>query len=517
MGQGDAQGQVEATAGQGRLRGERRGGVAVFRGVPFAAPPVGALRFAAPAPPPGWDGVRDALAFGPACPQRARPASGAPASGSPGGGVFGGLFGPGGQPTSEDCLYLNVWTPGVDSRRRPVMVWLHGGAFRLGTGASAMYDGSALARRGDVVVVTFNYRLGVLGYLHVPEIGAVNLGLLDQVAALECVRANIGRFGGDPHQVTVFGESAGAKSIECLLATPRAGGLFARAIVQSTYSLPLSPSAAEGTTAGVMGALGLPPRGAAGLRDVALDDLLAAASGSGGLLAGGVSGPVVDGDIVTQRPIDLLATGGAPVPLVVGTNTDESRLFGAMMPGIADLTDEQLAEQVAATLPEGAPPAAEAIVRYRASLAARGEPCRPADVSLAVSTDRMFRQHSIRLAEAQSTHQPVWMYLFDRKAAAMGGRLGACHAIEIPFVFGNLDGSAAPLVGDDPGAADLSARVQRAWVAFAREGDPGHEDLPAWPRYDAERRATMVFDHACHVTDAPLDDERRLWEGLSLP
>ncbi len=503
---------TEAAVAQGRLRGETVRGVSVFRGVPFAAPPVGPRRLAPPAPTAAWEGVRPAVAFGPACPQGSGDAA-PPRRG----GAFGGLFGPGDLPTSEDCLYLNVWTPGVDDAARPVLVWLHGGAFRLGTGASPTYDGGALARRGDVVVVTLNYRLGVLGYLHAPGIGAVNVGLLDQVAALEWVRANIAGFGGDPGQVTVLGESAGAKSIECLLATPRAAGLFSRAIIQSTYSMPMAPDAAVAVTAKVLSDLGLRPSEESALREVPLDRLLAAGGGGGLLSGGGVGGPVVDGDVVAERPLDRVAAGRAPVPVIVGTTTDEWRLFAAMMPAAADLDDEGLAARVEAMLDPGAVDAARAIEIYRASLSARGEAGTPGEVVAAVSTDRVFRQHSLRLAEAQAAHAPVWMYLFGWKAAALGGRLGACHAVDVPFVFGNLGGGLAGLVGDDPAAPDLSVRVQDAWLAFARSGDPDHAGLPPWPRYDPDRRATMLFDRDCRVADAPFEAERRLWHTVPLP
>jgi para-nitrobenzyl esterase len=514
--------EVEVGTSYGRLRGASEDGLAVFRGIPFAAPPEGPARLAPPARPARWDGVRDARSFGPACPQGAgRTQPGDRPS------VFGGLFGPGDLPMSEDCLYLNVWTPGADDGKRPVLVWVHGGAFRLGTGGSPSYDGGPLARRGDAVVVTLNYRLGVLGYLHAPEIGAVNLGLLDQIAALEWVQENIASFGGDPSNVTVFGESAGGKSVECILAAPRARGLYARAIIESTYAPSMDPAAASETTAGVLGELGLTPTGAAKLREVSLDDLLAAsnrrsmaamaAGGAGVLSGGGAAGPVVDGEILPEAPVDVLGRGGAPVPVIIGTTVDESKLFGAMMPGIADLTDELLGARLTGLLPEGGPSPDKVAEIYKAARGARGDDVTPAAIWFAVSTDRSFRQHSIRLAEAQAAHQPVWMYLFGWKAQAMGGVLGACHAIEIPFVFGSLDGPLGQLTGGGGEAAALSERVQDAWLGFARGADPNTAGLPAWPRYDASRRATMLFDRECAVVDAPMEDERQLWESVPLP
>ncbi len=522
---------VEVATSYGRLRGEQQGDVSVFRGIPFAAPPEGERRFAPPAPPAAWQGVRDARTFGPACPQGNRQNQ----QGGNRRSVFGVLFTPAGLPTSEDCLYLNVWTPKADGERRPVMVWVHGGIFRLGTGASPGYDGAKLAARGDVVVVSLNYRLGVLGFLHAPEIGAVNLGIQDQMAALEWVQENVGAFGGDPSNVTVFGESAGAKSIECMLAAPRARGLFHRAILESTYSVSMDAAAAASTTAGILGELDLDASEPARLRDVTLDDLLDANSrystaasgggrggggngGGGGLLAsGGSLGPVVDGEVITARPLDVIARGEAPVPVIVGTTVDESKLFGALTPGTADLTEEQLGQRLAGLMPDGGPSPDKVAEIYASARRARGEPDAPAEVWFAASTDRTFRQHSIRCAEAHGAHQPVWMYLFGWKASGMGGVLGACHAVEIPFVFGTYDDALVHLIGDDEHAATLSESVQDAWLAFVRGGDPNTGALPEWPRYEPGRRATMHFDRECAVVDAPMEEERQLWESVPLP
>lgn len=498
---------VSVATGAGQLRGDREGGCDVFRGVPFAAPPHGARRLAPPQPPDPWDGVRDATRFGFACPQ----------GGTRGrSGVFGGLFGPGELETSEDCLTLNVWTPGCDGARRPVMVWIHGGAFALGTGASPTYDGRGLAERGDVVVVTINYRLGPLGFLYLPEIGAVNLGLLDQVVALEWVRDHIDAFGGDPAHVTVFGESAGGKSIECLLAMPRARGLFRRAILQSTYALPMDPEQGRQRSAGLLRELGLPAEHPERLRDVSVDDLLAAnqQAAGGGLLGG--TGPVVDGEIIPEHPPEAVRSGVASgVPLVIGTTRDESRLFGALAPGASELDEEELRRRLADTLPGAARDpelAARAIEIYRRSLSERGVPAGPADVWFATNTDRMFRQHSIGLAEAHATHEPdVYMYLFEWPSPVYEGRLGACHALELPFVFGTLDGDLGTLAGDGPASRELSERMQGAWLAFAREGVPTHAGLPEWPRYEPGRRRTMVFGPQTAPREAPLEAERLLW------
>jgi para-nitrobenzyl esterase len=508
----------EVITSYGRLMGGEERGLHVFRGVPFAAPPVGRRRFRAPERPARWDGVRDATRFGPVCPQP-RPMQGRAS-------VFAGMFGPGQLEMDEDSLTLNIWTPGVDDGRRPVMVWIHGGGFRMGTGASPMYDGGNLARRGDVVVVSVNYRLGALGFLYLPELGGANFGTLDQIAALAWVREEIAAFGGDPENVTIFGESAGGKSVETLLAAPRARGLFRRAIAQSTYAPPMDGASALSAAEELLERLGVPRNEAAErLRDLPAEQIVdaqaamaeaAMASGGSAVTRGGFS-PVVDGDVLPVHPVDAVAAGSArEVDLIVGTNLDESRLFGAMMPGVAPADEAALVQRVAGLLPgaedwEGL--ARRAVQAYRESRTARGEGASPADIWFAISTDRTFRYHSTRLAAAQARNGAgTYMYLFTWASPAFDGALGSCHALEIPFVFGNLEGPLAELAGVGPEARALSAKVQDAWLAFARTGRPDHDGLPAWLRYDGAERRTMVLGRQCAVVSAPQEPERRLWE-----
>ncbi len=508
-------GPVEVRTTRGTLRGTASGGIAAFRGVRYAEAPAGARRFAPPRRAEPWEGVAPALEFGPACPQGMGSAlpPGAPAR-SP---VFGGLFGPGAHGTDEDCLRLNVWTPGCDGERRPVLVFVHGGAFRLGTSTAPTYDGSGLAARGDVVVVTLNYRLGALGFLHLPELGAANLGLLDQVAALEWVATEIAAFGGDPAAVTVFGESAGAKSVECLLAMPAARGLFRAAVLQSTYAPSMDAGVAETFASTVADAAGVGDDQRA-LVDLPVDTLLTAVAQvqlrSGPNLWSSGIGPVVDGAVLPQDPLAAVGSGSVPpVPLIVGTNLDEARLFGSMAPGWLDISEDALEERlglVLAGVPD-APAAREVATVYRAARSSRGQGCEPPDIVYAAQTDRLFRQHSIALAEAHARHQPdVWMYLFTRPALS-DGRLGACHALELPFVFGTLEGPTAPLTGTDAAASELSAAMQDAWLSFARSKVP--EAGVGWPRYEGSRRATLEIGGSPRVLDAPEEPERRLWAG----
>jgi para-nitrobenzyl esterase len=439
--------------------------------------------------------------------------------------IFGELFGPGDLPMDEACLVLDVYAPAGGGAGKPVMVWIHGGAFRIGTGASPMYDGSSLARRGDVVVVTINYRLGVLGFLNLPEVGPCNVGLLDQVAALRWVRDEIAAFGGDPGNVTIFGESAGGKSVECLVALPAATGLFGRAIAHSTYDPPMDAGPAADEARALLDDLGLRDGGgtvdADRLRSVPVEAILDAqnrrtlnAMASGGGIMGALGGwsPVVDGDVLPKSPLDAFADGEASeVHMIVGTTRDEAKLFTAMMPMLADLEEAGLPMMIG-MLTGDADQAAALVAAYRSS---RGADTTPSDIFAAAMTDRMFRQHSLRLAATKAAHQPdTWMYLFDWCGVGMDGAIGACHALEIPFVFGTLESGLGRLAGSGSDAETLSEAMQDAWLAFARTGDPTTGAL-SWPRYDDARRATAVFGPVLEVREAPLDAERLAWTAVS--
>ncbi len=497
----------------GRLRGIEQDGIRIFRGIPYAAPPVGPLRFAAPRPPEPWSGVRDATEFGPSAPQ-------APMRLPLPGMDIG--------PQDEDCLYLNVYTPGT-SGSRPVMVWIHGGGFVIGSGSQPIYDGTALARRGDVVVVTLNYRLGPLGFLDLTEVcpelpGAVaNAGLRDQIAALEWVRDHIAAFGGDPGRVTVFGESAGGMSVATLLAMPAARGLFHRAIPQSGAGHNVhTRESARRVAEHFLGKLGLSAREAAtALREMPPDKLVDGQQQT--LLDLGTRvgllpfQPVVDGDSLPERPLEAVAAGAAEgVDLLTGTNRDEWKLFAFLDPGLASLDEDGLVARVAAQV--GGSERAREIVRTYREAREGHRPADPRELFFAIESDRVFRIPAIRLAEAASRRHPgTWMYLFTWESPAMGGALGSCHALEVPFVFGAVGAPGADLfVGTGPEAEALEARMMDAWVAFARSGDPSHPGLPGgrWPRYDEARRATLMLGPECAVELDPGERERRAFEGI---
>ncbi len=495
---------VDTTSG--KLQGAADGGLQVFRGIPYAAAPAGEHRLRAPRVVPPWTGVRSATAFGCWAPQNAPMTT---------------LTGEEPGSLGEDCLTLNVWTPGIDGRR-PVMVWIHGGAFVSGSGVSSLYSGGRLAVQGDVVVVTVNYRLGILGFLAHPDLAdddadgaAGNWGLLDQIAALRWVRENIASFGGDPTNVTIFGESAGGMSVSDLLAMPSARGLFRRAIVQSGPPSAVAMDRAEEVTAKLLADLGV--ASAAAVRDLPTEAILATQAS---LLADRRAGlpliPVVDGSSLPVPPQQALVDGAArEVDLMIGSNRDEAKMFMVVDPLNRDPDEAVLHRRIDAIFryndvmlrPD------DVIAAYRDVRARRGDTTEPRELWSAIESDRIFRIGSIRAAEAQSSYAPTYMYLFTWESPAMGGALGACHALEIPFVFGNLTMPTMDrFAGAGPAAERLSEQMSDAWIAFARNGDPNHSAIPDWPTYDGSRRATMEFGPQTQVRDAPYDEERRIWQ-----
>ncbi len=499
---------VETSAG--RLQGAKERGLYVFRGVPYAAPPSGPLRFRPPQRPAPWAGVRDATRSGPAAAQYALP-------------VFSWINAAARSP-GEDCLTLNVFTPGLDERRRPVLVWIHGGGFLVGSGSTVVYEGHTLAERGDVVVVTINYRLGALGFAHLGTVlggefaESTNLGVRDQIAALEWVRENIDCFGGDPDNVSVFGLSAGGMCVATLLGAPRARALLRRAICQSgAADHVIEREEAERVASALLRRLGGPAPSLASLGRVPIETLLGAQRAVMADLADWntlmVFLPMVDGEVVPEQPIDAVRRGAAAqIPLLTGATLEEWKLFGLVDPGIGRFDEADLRARLGEVLPADAPPPAEAAREFQRALGARRAARSPREVWSAFQTARVFHVPSTRLAEAQQQGGgSVYSYLITWRASALPRALGACHAIEIPFVFGNEGNPLArPFSGLSGDGHRFARQLQRSWIAFARSGNPGHDRLPTWPRYRTDERATMVLGRECKLADAPLDAERAL-------
>jgi para-nitrobenzyl esterase len=481
---------VRTTAGL--VRGRAEGGVAVFRGIPFAQPPVGDLRFAAPRPAGPWDGVREAAMFGPPPPQ-----SGflltpmAPID-------------PGADP--DDWLTVNVFSPDLGAAGLPVLVWIYGGAYRFGASCLTGYDGTPLARQ-DVVVVTFNHRVGVEGYAHLPGVPA-NRALLDQVAALRWVAGNIAAFGGDPGLVTVFGESAGAGAIASLLVMPAAAGLFRRAVAQSVPGTFFSPELAADVTAAIAGAAGLPATAEAFA--VADPARLAAASDAvrpadhrdrwGPVGHTGVPfSPVVDGEVLPSAPWRAVAAGAArDVDLLTGHNRDEYRLFTELA-GVRGKIGEPTASAALRGLAGGA--AGEAAYR-------EAYPDADAETLFElVNSDWLFRMPTLHLAQAHAAAGGrTFLYQVSYPASEAG--LGACHAIDVPLVFGVYSGIGRMLFGPEPSASAvaLGDLMRAQWAAFAAHGDPG------WPAYAPGRRLTRIFDDPPDVVAYPQDASLHIWD-----
>lgn len=484
---------------QGKLKGVARDGLLRFNGIPYAKPPVGPLRWRMPEPPEPWVGVRDAAYFGNIAPQVAS-ASGSVLGGTPG-------------TRSEDCLYLNVQTPGCDDARRPVMVWIHGGAFNTGAGSVGTYNGKYLVPRGDIVLVTINYRLGALGFLNLrdatdgrlPGTGAE--GLADQVMALRWVKQNIARFGGDPDNVTIFGESAGGMSVGALLAAPSARGLYHKAIPQSGAS---DIGYARETSARIARMV-LDRLGAGDPATLPWEAILevqkAMLEAPREVGVGMPFAPTIDGEFLPRRAIDCVREGSAAgVPVMTGTTRDEWKLFTVAAENLktldaaglrkmtARLAGEEHADAITGAYTEGTP-----FERWNA-----------------IMTDHSFFVPATRLLEAQGAHAPVYAYRFDWPSPFLNGALGACHALELGFTFGTYQvKGAAPFFGEGPKADALAAEMMDSWIAFARNGNPSNDTSGAWMRYDTNKRVTTIFgDGMPHVTAKPNETRRKAWENV---
>lgn len=501
-----------ATIDCGTLRGTEEDGVAVFRAVPYAAPPVGALRFQPPAPPVPWHGERDATTHGPIPPQgpsRLRAAMGDYSF-----------------PQSDDCLALTIWTPATDDVRRPVLVWLHGGAFISGAGSLPWYSGATMARRGDMVVVGVNYRLGALGFMHLPGISAPNLGLLDQFAALEWVSKRIAAFGGDPDNITVAGQSAGGFSVLAMLAVPKMRALFRRAIAQSApfgrMLRSLDSAAANGRRMQeLLGIDTLDQWQRVPAADIVAAQIKIAIAGAQFANATPPFTPVADRVLLGDELLPAALAGAATRDLMIGHTRDEMAAFFAVDERVKTASPEAVEGRFRDFFGDAA---GDAMAEY-------GERARsPAPQALLgeVIGDAVFAGGTFAFADrVAALGRPAHVFRFDW--AAPGNAFAACHCCELPFVFNNLGSWHAPMLAGGDGATmqRLAERMQDAWIAFARTGNPEHAGLPAWPRYDRaaanggshdgkaardNARSVMLFDADCRVEADPAGHARwRYW------
>jgi para-nitrobenzyl esterase len=505
----------------GSLEGAEHRKIQVFKGIPYARPPVEGLRFRAPVPVEPWNGVRAARQFGKAAPQVGRVNR-----------LIRTFIGVADVAQSQDCLYLNVWTPAADAGRRPVLVWLHGGAFLMGSGSTVLYDGTQLAKEGDAVVVTCNYRLGAMGYLNWRGLASgtgddlpdANLGLRDQIAVLQWVRDHIDCFGGDPENVTIFGESAGGMSVGTILGAPSASGLFHRAILQSGAAHNVSTrEQAEATARHFFDTLGIETPTSEALQRLPVSELMSAqlrTTTELGLVEGVLPfQPSVDDDVLPEAPLEAIRKGSArDLPVLIGTNRDEWKLFLVGDPRAIGIGEEQLTrrfERVFARLGDrGSELAKRAFKTYYRVRGPRGG--QGGERWAAFQSDRVFHYPATRLADLQSLHSDhTWSYLFEWSPPVIGPRLGACHGLELPFVFGTLrQPMMAPLGLFTRSAGQLSRRMQRAWLEFARTGCPAHDEFPEWPNYTLERRSTLAFGREYTLRDDPHERARRFWSEV---
>jgi len=499
----------------GKIRGVDVLGIKVFKGVPYGASTAGQNRFLPPTNPAPWSGVRDALEYGLSAPQRN------PAAVRAAGGLT--VSGEGLAAETEDCLVLNVWTPALnDGRKRPVMFWCHGGGFVTGSGSAPGYDGTNLCRRGDVVVVTINHRLNVLGFTYLGDVGGADFaqsgdaGMLDIVHALSWVRDNIAQFGGDPNTVMVFGQSGGGRKVGTLLAMPSAKGLFHRAVIESGPTIQLvERDQAARVAERLLAKLDVNKKQVRDLQKLPVERIMAAyfavvkdMAGADQMTAG--FSPTVDGAIVPQHPFHPAASAVSPdVPVLCGSTRTEMTLSSDA--AAFSLDEEGMRRRVRNLLGEHADHVMEVYRRANPGAAA-------SDLYFLIASDYRYGAPMMKIAERRAAlgKAPVYLYYFRWETPVEGGRLKSPHTMEIPFAFDNVQISAR-LTGGGPEAMALADKVSDAWIAFARTGDPNTPKLPHWPAFNPTDRPTMVINDASKVEKDPIREQRlAMFRALNL-